>query len=458
MAQTQTPWFERSVSAEHYVHALSAAYQAGYRIYDPSHALSKQADAEQVIRRDADIEADLEFRHMSVAGRKWTIAPADEGERPEKDLARIVGQAFGHIQNFTQARLNLAGADLSGARYAEVVRSTVTETFGDRKPRTWVVPVALKDMPKARFRWQRENPLETGPGDRVRTVLESYHVASRTWRRVPDGAPLVAHVVGDAEERLGYGRGMIEALYYWHLAKEHVLNEWMSAGERFGQGQIVLKMRSDKSGDYSKPNSVLVTNGLATLDRMRARHGFIIDRDDSIELLQPNGEGAKILSELYALLQKACSRLILAAILPTGGGDPGVGSNARAREESESTGTIIDAMGDLLEETLTRHLVRPFVRDNHANLEQMGLAAARPPRFLIVRGKRQDPLTAMDIVEKAQRAGVKLKKDEVYDRISFTKPGPDDEILEPAPVAFPALGPRADREDGDAPDDDQDAP
>lgn len=446
MSFDQSQWFQRTVAGDQYVHALAAMYRNGWRIYDPSFALARDFDMEERVLRDTDVAAALQHRWLSIAGLRWTVSPADEADERSKALAALCVKLLGHLDGFTESRMNLARAHLSGARFAERVRGVVTAGYGDGKPRQWVVTKRLSDMSKHRFRWARSRENMTDPTAPIVTRLETFSLARGDWRPVPDDAPLVQHRIGDSEERMGYGRADLDALYFWVGAKARLFEERMAAIERFGRGQVVLTLAHADASTPGITNEELVRRAQENVDKARARHAFIVQNGDKVEVLQPTMTGHEMMASFYKEMKDALWQFILASINPMGGGGD-KGSYAKAETEAESRQTIIDVHGELLEETLTRDVLVPMLRDNWPNIVALGLDTPDHPRFNVIRGRKQDPKAVADRVEVLLRSGIALKAEEVYEGVGFTKPGPDDEVITaPQPVspfggAFPGSGP-----------------
>ena len=72
---------------------------------------------------------------------------------------------------------------------------------------------------------------------------------------------------------------------------------------------------------------------------------------------------------------------------------------------------------------LTRDLVGALWRMNRQQFSAIGCAMAKPPKFVTVQDKREDPRMAVEVIDKALGAGIPLKKDEVYERIGFGPAG-----------------------------------
>ena len=434
---SSTQHFERARSPESYAHTLAHAFNNGYRIYDPSLAASKDPTFEKKLYRFPSFFSPLQVRHSNIAGSKWTVAAPDEGGDLESQMAAVCARGIGNIDRFTDGRINLARADVSGARYAEVVKRTIRADYGGGM-RDWTVPTALLDLPKENFRWRPDPDAEGTP----RAYLEYARKKQGTvrWVRVKSWAPLVRHIVGDAEERLGYGFGLQDALYFIYMVRTRVFEADARAAERLGHGWLVLKMDGAKPGDPAKTNATLVKNAKDEMNKMRAKHNFVIGSGDELQFLAPPSSAADWMNRFGEALDRMADRVIMGASLFAGGGSQTEGSFARAETEADTASTVFDLYRDRLDETLTRDLVVPFIRDNWQNFVEMGLGHAMHPTYSSVRGRKRAPQEAAQTIEILLRSGVKLKADQVYDLVDMDKPGEGDDVIEGQQAAGPGGG------------------
>lgn len=433
--------FTRATSPDAYANQIAHLYAAGYRLYDPSIAAERDPDHEAKMMRWPPFATAFQIRHTSIAGRRWTVVKADDGGEDEKRLAKIVSRLLGHIDGFTQARINLARADVTGARYAEVVKRVIVAKYGDGKAREWVVPVALRDMPKENFRWDAASD-EAQSKSVLKFARKRNGVLS--WVPVPGYAPLIRHVIGDSEETLGYGRGLRDALWFLFGAATRVHQADVQAAERFGHGWLVLKLRSDAKGSPTVTNAQLVSTSSTALDKMRAKHNFVIGSEDTLEMLAPPAQAAQFMAALADRLERMGDRLIMGGTLFSGGQANSKGGYAQADSEAETATGIFDVCADMLEETFTRDLVAPCVRDNWANLVELGFADTDHPRFSVVRGRKQDPESGLRRVAAARGAGMAVKKSQAYELGDLEEPSEEDietgNVLDPIVPVDPLTG------------------
>lgn len=425
--------FERADPGQRYVHDLAAAYTAGFRVYDPSHAGVQAYDFEMKILRAAPFAHALFRRWERIAGRRISVQAPDEGTDTDKALAKVCAQLVACVDGFTNARKMLARADFSGMRFAEIEWETRVERFGDGKPRLWDVPVRMVDHAKEVFRWVRVDARDGK--EPVRTELQRWKVEKNDWVPVTRAESLIRHTFDESEETLGYGRGLREALWFlWH-GWTHVRGERIATAEAFGRGRLVLKLDHTAKALVGKTTAQIVAEAHRTIDKMRAKHTFVISKNDELVLLDYPTGAAEAMGQLDKEFKEEALQLCLGGVLPTGGGED-VGSNSRAMTEQDSEDDVISTCSDHLEESYTRDLVGRVVARNWANVYELGLADAQSSRFSILRGQRRDPLKSAQLLDVVLRRAP-VKTSQFYELVDLEEPGPDDEVIQP--MAQPVL-------------------
>lgn len=121
--------------------------------------------------------------------------------------------------------------------------------------------------------------------------------------------------------------------------------------------------------------------------------------------------------------------LIMGAALPFGGQEM-EGSFARSETEAETSERLMQFDRSMLDETLSETLLRLFWTQNKGNLKKLGLGDVDMPRFRTTQQERENAQVAATIISTCLTAGIKLKSDEVYQKLGFTKPGEEDDIIE----------------------------
>lgn len=425
-----------SVAYDRYGRDLSQAMRGyGDWIHDPSFSLGTDDMVYEKVRRDAVTVQAMTFRKHLITGRRVVVEPASD-DKGSKIAASVMEELLDQVGMFADARFNLSEAVFRGSAYA-FVEGEYLEGFapaGQGKG-TWWVPRRLIDVDRRRFRLRPVRD-EANPQE-VRIAWFLWSVARQRWEELQNPEWFVKHYYQRTEDTLNYGRGLLDSLHYYQASKMRVLQEGLAACERFGQGFIKVAMdtmtRPGNTADGTD-NASVAREYLKRIDQQRARHAFVHGKEDEVEVLGGFGEGWQLIKELLAHLDNAIRTLVLGANLPTGATSGG--SYALAEIQENSTEALIQFDRDLLSETLTRDLVGLVWSLNADAFRRLGMGGVRMPRLRIVNEKREDPQVAASVIAQALQAGIPLRRDEVYEKLGFTMPQQDDEVVR----ATPALG------------------
>jgi phage gp29-like protein len=418
----------RNVTGDLYVYALSSVYGAGWRIYDIDLAQAMEPDPYEKVRRDPVIAQSIDQRLHGVAGRQWRIMPHSDAKE-DKQAAKIVEEAFRNITGFTEARYELAQAVIRGRSYSWIWGERKHIRLGDQKEMSWWVPVELQDIDRRRFRYIVERMQEPDGSPKSRVDLELFSVDRRVWEKITHPEWLVESRYNDEEARLGYGRGLLEAIYFYYWMKSIVLREGVEGVERWAQGTTIAKIDGLRAGDPTRSNDAVKTAVLDVLKKMRARSVQVFDKNDDVQVIERTGTGHTMVMQFLQYFDDALRGLILGATLPFGGGGR-EGSMARSQVESDVHESLVQFDRDKLDDDITRCLVKLFWDVNRTAFAKIGLADARMPTFETVQERREDPAVNAGVISTVLASGVKLRRDEVYRKIGFTPPQEDDDVIE----------------------------
>lgn len=407
-----------------YIRALSSVWRNRTQLHDPSIWLQRDPEAEEKMLRDADIKAAIGLRKHMIAGKDWNLTPLVDTS-PSADMAVHVGtELVKKIEGFTQARMNLARAFFSGARFARVHGEPQVLTLGDGRPRTWWVPIRLEDLDKRSYRI-----VPTSDGDELRAHWERWDVGAAAWvaesRR--HAVQTIRHVYEDDQATLGYGSGLRDALGWWWYAKEHVFQESLMAVEKFAQGTYRAKVDGLRDADTGLPNETIMQNWMDTLEDMRARHVLVHDKADEVDVLPGNADGWQLLTTMREELKATITTLILGANLPTTANEGG--SYALGGVQENTTESLIQFDRETLQESLTKGLLGCVWFKNWPNLLELGVARERP-LFTITQNKLQDPKERADVAAVLSGMGIQLSLDDVLEQAGFRKPEEGEDVIE----------------------------
>ncbi len=422
---TQPLIHRSSTAGEAYVRALTSVYRQ-WRVYDPSYALSRDFDAYEKVRRDAVIAHALQYRRHLVAGRSWQFQPASES-KVDKEAAAVMRQLFQRIRRFTNARYNLANAVVRGQAFAAIEGDRSVERFGDGKFRRWWVPTKLVDIDKRRFHRHADWGTDPETNESMLNVHWRMFSIERTrWERLEHPEHFVKHTYDDEESSIGYGRGLIDALYFFWRMKELTLNEGMGGVERWAQGMVVGKL--DGVRVSNRINTALVSDFLSVLEKHKGRHAMVFDKQDDVQVVNGPGQGHQIVMEMLEYLDTALRTLIIGSNVTTAANTGG--SYALAEVQENATEELVTYDRDILSDTINHDLTKMVWNLNRAALADCGLGGAQMPRFKIISSKTEDPQKVAQTVSTLLNSGVPLKREEVYEKVGFTPPNDDDEIIE----------------------------
>jgi len=415
----------RNQAQQLYVRALSSAWRNGVQLYDPSVWLAREPEIEEKMLRDADIAHAVGFRRHLIAGRQWGVIARAESS-PRAPLAvHVARELLGGIKHFTTARVNLARAFFSGARFARIHGEPRTLTLGDGRPRTWWIPRRLEDVDK---RMYRIRPTVDDQAGRITACWERWNIVTQEFEpeSLDDATATIRHVYQDDQGQLGYGRALREALGWWWFAKTHVFSESLQAVERFAQGIIHARVDGVRDAATGLPNAELIAAWRDVLEDLRGRHVLVSDKADEIDMIQGSAEGWQVLGEVRKELRSTIFTLVLGANLTTAADDGG--SYALAEIQENSTEALVQFDRETLEETLTDDLLGCIWFRNYANLRDLGIHEEKP-RFSIVQEKKQDPRERSDVAATLNGMGVELSLQDVLEQTGFRKPESGEETI-----------------------------
>lgn len=416
-------------SQQLYVRALSSAWRNRIQLHEPGVWLNRDPEIEEKMLRDADIAHAVGFRRHMIAGRQWMLMPT-AADDPRSEMAVAIGtDLVNGIKHFTQARLQLARAFFSGARFARIHGETRRLKIGDGKERIWWVPTRLEDQDKRQYRIvPKDNEDRTG----LDAYWQAFDLYKGDWvtQSVWDARHTIRHVYQDDQATLGHGRALREALGWWWYAKEHVFHESLQAVERFAQGIITAKVDGARDAESGLPNQALIEQWTEVLENLRSRHVLVHDAGDEISTVQTNSSGWELLNSIRSELRSTIFTLVLGANLTTAANEGG--SYALAEVQENSTEALIQFDRETLEETLTDDLLGCIWFRNHANMQELGLCNSRP-RFCIKQEKRQNPTERAQVAQTLYGMGVKLAVDDILEQTGFRQPQEGEAILSSAP-------------------------
>jgi phage gp29-like protein len=229
--------------------------------------------------------------------------------------------------------------------------------------------------------------------------------------------------------------GFARAVAWAFLFKSYSLKDWASFLDIYG---MPIRL-----GKYN-PAATAEDRGklLQAVTQIAADAAAIIPESMIIELLETKTAGSGNSTPFEGLcrfLDEQMSKMILGQTMTVENG----GSLAQAQVHNQIRIDILQADARQLAATLNRDLIAPFVAFNFGD-------GAPVPRVVIPVAEPQDVAAISNALGVLVPLGLRVKADEVREKIGLSKPEDGDEILEPAKAPEPASKPGGDRELADA--------
>ena len=303
----------------------------------------------------------------------------------DKLLKKIVTEGLKHIRDYTHARKSLIEKSvLHGLgvqrKYYKKVRLRCFPGLD------WIVPYRMQEVDRRRLRIERHS--------------DNRNLAYWTiWCQEPDQFMILE----DRSKNPNAPDGFAVQDFIWFI---QMWNELSPYHEGFGQKLFaltyikskVLQYWADLCESWSKPFLVaLIDTAKATwgaeigfvsmqqraqaildaLDKARARHSVVFDKEDKVNFHEHGSTGSNICQELMQYCDKKIHLLILGQELTTGTGT-GRGSYALGGIHENKEQTIVGYNRMRCAETLERDLVYDFIFRNRLNLYRLGCVVPEP--------------------------------------------------------------------------------
>lgn len=423
-----TPLLIRSPNDWIYNFQLSSAYRSPW-VYDPSFALSRDPDIWEVVRNDTNTLAAIQRSNQNIV-RPWRVVANRYAEdEPSKIKARICQEGLGNISRFNAARRRLSEARFLGRTYAGILWERRTVSLAGTNPMEWYLPYKLKDIDRRRIHWVVD--WDKARRKKIGVHLEIYDTDEQKWIPLPNDKrmSLIEYEYNQTEDRVGGGRGKLEAIYFTHFMKTVTFKKISQGIDRYANGILIGRLDSLRNASTGKTNEDLRKSMTSVLQNFRSEHVIVVQDGDDIEIKEPAGTGLKVAMEFLRYLDEAVERLCNGSIRPAGHSAGQTGARAAAKEEADTSEAFYQDDREDLDEVIDRDLLGSFLYYNEANFAALGLAEAKRPEFSSEQTKRQDALKSVTIMNAALGAGVDLLRSEYFERIQMTMPGPGDDVI-----------------------------
>lgn len=447
------PLLTKSYNTDLYSYALSAVYQFWDRVRDPSYALFQDVDIWEVLQRDPKVYQIIQQRLHDVAGPEWHVEPHNNSKDPaDKTVAQVTEDAFHEIEHFADARLKAAHAVFKGQSRAFVIGKRKHVNLGGLGRRSWWVPTKIKDVDPRRFtirpvREERPDgsvkvrgelyvstiPMFGNPGRGMEFAPNNPNLTLYNYRKVEHPEWMLNVVYKDEESRLGYGRGLLDCMYFYHWVKQVVIKEGLQGLERWSQGIVVGTLDPDRAGVPDTQSTANERQAMMdALSKMRSRYVYVQGAHDDVKVLTGGSEGHQMVMGWLEYLDDSLMAVGTGAVLASGKNSVSeAGSFARDRVGQETQKGVIAYDKNKIDEDITSDVITLFMRMNWSTLQELGLAGAGRPNFKTVEGKMIDAdRAAARFANIAQTSpGIKIREDEFFKELDLTPAGQDDKTV-----------------------------
>lgn len=413
------------VSSE-YAHRITPYLLRGRRyIEDPDIALEQDYESYRKVVTEPIIAAKLDKRAMRAVAADWSIVTDDPDMRGVADLIEHLLQTLKRslpIKLRTLSRKaslrGFATARIDGAIKPLKLRNDYTE-------RWWWVPEALTDVGKERWRIHRvveghEDP--TNPTSEWRWAIQDLY--DFRWYYIdtedaPVGLRRTDYVwakSGEDEEDLGYGHGLMRAIYHKWYMLTHLYLYGLEGAEGWAYGKTVIEtpptldFSTAPGGDTEgfSERQRQFEELAASMSNMLSRHVLVVQEGQKVTVLERPMSGHESVMDLIDRIDREFNELILGRrvdIQTEWEVDPDILAYDRA--------VIELAMGDLLESI--------FVY-NQANFEALGWSLDELRlniRFELSRRSVLDTEKAGKALQIAQAVGLPIDRNDAYEKLSI---------------------------------------
>jgi phage gp29-like protein len=375
-------------------------------------------------------------RHRAVAAARYNVIPASGAGLDEKfaqQCADVVRQQIAWLPNWRQILLRLEWGHFHGRAAAEKIWSY--DQSADIPYRisdiAWIHPRRIQFGPQRELRIRDDNfgigwggggpsgahPTGTsfGPGGFAARGLNISELPLKFITFTPQ-------LFNEYPEREGYGPHCL----YHSFFKRFATREQLVLLEVYGK-----PWRIAYADDASKVQADQIAAGARMVDGLGGNATAFLPPGVKMQTEQPVQGAGTVHSTVRGDAQDEVSKIALGEVRSTASKPSGLGSDAEdaaADVNAEIKNQDATNLSDLLSEQLAVDIiVLNFGAD----------AAIYAPRIELFYEKARDPDKETERATKLITAGIPLKKTEVYEKVGYTAPGEEDDLLVVTPPAAP---------------------
>ena len=351
--------------------------------------------AEDMEEKDLHYLAVLSTRRRQVSQLTVTVDPADDSAEAEADAELVRG--WMKRDEIEDELFDLMDAVGKGFAVCEIIWETSESQW---------MPLRLEYRLPAWFRYD----WQTGT-----TLQRRADAGTELWVDLEPGKFVVHRA--RAKSGLPIRGGLARCIMWWWLFKNFGTRDWLRFIEAYGH-----PLRVGKYGKGATESEKAVLKQAVT--SIASDASAIVPEGMMIEFVENTGTGVR--ADLYKGLLKyvddSMSKAILGQTLTVEPGESGGGSYALGEVHNEVRQDIEKADAKQLGATLTRDIAVPLVLLNRGPRKLY-------PRIRIGREARGDPGQLAEALAKLAPLGLRVKAQEIRERLDLAEPGDDDEVL-----------------------------
>ena len=341
-----------------------------------------------ILKQDTEITRCLHLHSSMCAGEKIRVT-CDEPKLKtiiEKLLARIFD--FMHVRKSLIENGMLFGLGIQ-RKYYKKTHIRGTPEFPEISEYEWTCISEINEVDTRRARIERCSEFrEVVYWTLYSPEIDQYiKILDRNeYPEQPDGDAVQDYIwyFHEEEETNPYFRGIGAVLYPIAYSKALVLQYSREICESWARPWLVATIDLLKgtissiiNSDDIKTASERIQSWLDLMEKARARHGIVMDKNDKLEVMEHGSTGNNICDQFLKYADDKIALAILGAELTTGTGG-GAGSYALGNVHRQQTETLIMYSRARLEEILLRDVVFDLLYRNRWNLYSLGLDVPEP--------------------------------------------------------------------------------
>jgi len=400
---------------------------------DPDYfEFGKDQEFRKKISRDVKFRAAEENMLAEVAGVEWFLSDPLDQDNPSSDLYKF---CLSQIKGFLGSRMCMAQSCLWGMSVLQIhgeFRFERIPGVSEKPTRIWV-PTRLTDINRDRM---RRSVHVIGEGEHVYR-WNIFNPFSRQWEVIEDESGYIWSEYRPEEDRLGYGNGLGQSLYYCYKLMS-ILYELLALGaERWADSWIIAKVESLRTTENLLGDADTIDSIIDEIEKMRANGILVVDKEHDITTLgSVGGDGYRVITETIQELKKDILILLTGVNLVSQ--IDGGGSYAAAQAQAEQMTKRLTIFREMsVAEPLTDWLMSAIWRNNFHLIQRLGFGKYAIPKFNVSGGAVFNASERLPIFQFAIEQGIKISEQDIREQLQLSPVSKNTDIIEIKPKEEP---------------------